>query len=155
MASASRNTAVQLRLLLLPDRKQRHRSKIRTVTNGAVHLMETVIFSRIESGASPSFSRPRFHWWKNSPSSPPCVPQVDGRRRRFCLLLLAGGGGEDELHSAGLRLRLYTSERLRRERLLGEAYLGLGALDLTREQQLVLPLVTKPSLKVRTLHPQT
>ena len=54
----------------------------------------------------------------------------------------------------GLRFRLYTSERLRRERLLGEAFLGLAslALDLQREQQLVLPLESKHGLKVSAIN---
>ena len=45
-----RNSPVQLRLLLLPDRKQRYRCKIRYVLNTGVQLMETVIFNRIEPG---------------------------------------------------------------------------------------------------------
>lgn len=45
-----RNSPVQLRLLLLPDRKQRHKTKIRYVVDSVVQLMETVIFNRIEPG---------------------------------------------------------------------------------------------------------
>lgn len=102
LTSASRNTSVQLRLLLLPDRKQRCKSKLRyTNEDGStVSLMETFVFSRIEPG---------------------------------------------ELSSTGIRLRLYCSERLRRERLLGEAFVGLASmtLDHQREQSLLVALETK------------
>jgi hypothetical protein len=102
LTSASRNTSVQLRLLLLPDRKQRCKSKLRYINEdgSTVTMMETFVFSRIEPG---------------------------------------------ELSSTGIRLRLYCSERLRRERLLGEAFVGLASLTLDhqREQSLLVALETK------------
>jgi hypothetical protein len=122
LTSASRNTSVQLRLLLLPDRKQRCKSKLRyTNEDGStVSLMETFVFSRIEPG---------------------------------------------ELSSTGIRLRLYCSERLRRERLLGEAFVGLASmtLDHQREQSILVALETKsgpfkvsldnrPSVRPSSLH---
>ena len=51
-----------------------------------------------------------------------------------------------ELASVGVRFRLYCSERLRRERLLGQAFVTLSTLltmdgiDPSREQQLVVHL---------------
>ena len=51
-----------------------------------------------------------------------------------------------ELASVGVRFRLYCSERLRRERLLGQAFVTLstllmdGSIDASREQQLVVHL---------------
>ncbi|XP_032792558.2 synaptotagmin-16 isoform X5 [Daphnia magna] len=102
LTSASRNTSIQLRLLLLPDRKQRCKSKLRYMNQdgSTVSLMETFVFNRIEPG---------------------------------------------ELNSTGIRLRLYCSERLRRERLLGEAFVGLASmtLDHQREQSLLVALETK------------
>lgn len=112
LTSASRNTSVQLRLLLLPDRKQRCKSKLRyTNEDGStVSLMETFVFSRIEPG---------------------------------------------ELSSTGIRLRLYCSERLRRERLLGEAFVGLASmtLDHQREQSLLVALETKSGPFKVSFHP--
>lgn len=109
LTSASRNTSIQLRLLLLPDRKQRCKSKLRYMNQdgSTVSLMETFVFNRIEPG---------------------------------------------ELNSTGIRLRLYCSERLRRERLLGEAFVGLASmtLDHQREQSLLVALETKSGpFKVR------
>lgn len=110
LTSFGRNSSVQLRLLLLPDRKQRCKSKLRYVNDpnssvsgnscSTVSMMETFVFSRIEPA---------------------------------------------ELSSTGIRLRLYSSERLRRERLLGEAFVGLAslALDHQREQSLLVALETK------------
>lgn len=112
LTSASRNTSVQLRLLLLPDRKQRCKSKLRyTNEDGStVSLMETFVFSRIEPG---------------------------------------------ELSSTGIRLRLYCSERLRRERLLGEAFVGLASmtLDHQREQSILVALETKSGPFKVSFHP--
>ena len=49
--AAGRNGSVQLRLLLLPDRKQRHKSKVRCVADdGTAHVSETFVFSRIDPG---------------------------------------------------------------------------------------------------------
>lgn len=103
-----RNSSVQMRLLLLPDRKQRCKSKLRyvpdpigaTINAMSVSVMETFVFSRIEPA---------------------------------------------ELSSTGIRLRLYCSERLRRERLLGEAFVGLASLTLDhqREQTIQVALETK------------
>lgn len=102
LTSAGRNSSVQLRLLLLPDRKQRCKSKLRFINEvgGTVPVMETFIFNRIDQA---------------------------------------------ELSSSGLRLRLYSSERLRRERLLGEAFVGLASLAVEhqREQSLLITLETK------------
>lgn len=103
VCTVGRNTSVQLRLLLLPERKQRHKSKMRFVTDGScVPVGETFVFNRIEPA---------------------------------------------ELCHTGVRLRLYGSERLRRERLLGEACVGLVAIGLEtqREQSLVVPLDFKPA----------
>ena len=98
LSQVGRNTSVQLRLLLLPDRKQRHKSKMRFVSDGSsVTISETFIFSKIEPA---------------------------------------------ELCHTGVRFRLYGSERLRRERLLGEASVGLVAIGLEtqREQPLIVTL---------------
>lgn len=109
LTSAGRNSSVQLRLLLLPDRKQRCKSKMRFINDvgGTVPVMESFVFNRIEPA---------------------------------------------ELNSTGLRLRLYSSERLRRERLLGEAFVGLASLTLDhqREQSVLVALETKncPPFKV-------
>lgn len=50
----------------------------------------------------------------------------------------------------GLRFRLYSNERLRRERLLGESFISLASLDLSvqREQQLTITLDSKVGIKV-------
>ena len=50
-----------------------------------------------------------------------------------------------DLSKGGIRLRLYSSERLRRERLLGEALVGLAslALHLQRQHQLLVTLNSK------------
>ena len=110
LSCVGRNSSVQMRLLLLPDRKQRCKSKVRYVpdpigaTVMSVSVMETFVFSRIEPA---------------------------------------------ELSSTGVRFRLYCSERLRRERLLGEAFVGLASLALLdREQLIQVALDTKFLAKV-------
>lgn len=51
-AGFNRNTSFQLRLLLLPERKQRHKTKLRYVSESGTTapIGETFIFSRIEPG---------------------------------------------------------------------------------------------------------
>lgn len=60
-------------------------------------------------------------------------------------------GDIGDLSSMAVRLRLYSNERLRRERLLGQAVVGLAslALDLQREQQLLVTLDSNKSSVVQ------
>ena len=49
-AAARYSNCVQLRLLLLPERKQRHKTKIRYVNASDVTVMDTVVFDRFQNG---------------------------------------------------------------------------------------------------------
>jgi len=46
----------------------------------------------------------------------------------------------EEVNNMGLRVRLYGCERLRKERLIGEAYVSFATVDLELETNLWLPL---------------
>ena len=54
-AAARLSNCVQLRLLLLPERKQRHKTKIRYVNATDVTVMDTVLFDRLQNGISIHF----------------------------------------------------------------------------------------------------
>ncbi|XP_055906060.1 synaptotagmin-14 [Eupeodes corollae] len=86
-------THTQIRLLMLPNKKQKHKTKIR-------------------SGESPQFME-SFLLHRVNP---------------------------EEVNSMGLRIRLYGCERMRKERLIGEAVVSFAAIDLELETNLWLPL---------------
>lgn len=46
----------------------------------------------------------------------------------------------EEVNNMGLRVRIYGCERLRKERLIGEAYVSFATIDLQLETNLWLPL---------------
>ncbi|XP_061401821.1 synaptotagmin-14 [Musca vetustissima] len=83
----------QVRLLMLPNKKQKHKTKIRSGENP--QYMESFLLHRVTP---------------------------------------------EEVNNMGLRVRLYGCERLRKERLIGEAYVSFATIDLELETNLWLPL---------------
>ncbi|KAI9584919.1 hypothetical protein GQX74_006814 [Glossina fuscipes] len=86
-------THTQVRLLMLPNKKQKHKTKIRSGENP--QYMESFLLHRVTP---------------------------------------------EEVNNMGLRVRLYGCERLRKERLIGEAYCSFATIDLELETNLWLPL---------------
>lgn len=73
----------QVRILLLPNKKQRYKTKVKSGQNPV--YQESFIFNRIPL---------------------------------------------EEVHSMGIRIRLYGVERMRRERMIGESIIGFASLNL-------------------------
>ncbi|XP_058444591.1 synaptotagmin-14 isoform X2 [Malaya genurostris] len=93
-AKASQSTThTQVRLLMLPSKKQKHKTKIRSGENP--QFMESFLLHRVNP---------------------------------------------EEVNSMGLRIRVYGCERMRRERLIGEAIISFANIDLELETNLWLPL---------------
>lgn len=86
----------QVRLLMLPSKKQKHKTRIRPGENP--QFMESFLLHRVNP---------------------------------------------EEVNSMGLRVRLYGCERMRRERLIGEAVVSFASIDLELETNLWLPLEPK------------
>ncbi|XP_030370791.1 synaptotagmin-16 [Scaptodrosophila lebanonensis] len=86
-------THTQVRLLMLPNKKQKHKTKIRSGENP--QYMESFLLHRVNP---------------------------------------------EDVNNMGLRVRLYGCERLRKERLIGEAYVSFSTVDLELETNLWLPL---------------
>ncbi|KAH8369484.1 hypothetical protein KR009_012377 [Drosophila setifemur] len=86
-------THTQVRMLMLPNKKQKHKTKIRSGENP--QYMENFLLHRVNP---------------------------------------------EEVNNMGLRVRLYGCERLRKERLIGEAYVSFATVDLELETNLWLPL---------------
>ncbi|XP_037940853.1 synaptotagmin-14-like [Teleopsis dalmanni] len=86
-------THTQVRLLMLPSKKQKHKTKIRSGENP--QYMESFLLHRVNP---------------------------------------------EEVNGMGLRVRVYGCERLRKERLVGEAYVSFATIDLELETNLWLPL---------------
>ena len=124
---------VQLRLLLLPERKQRHKTKIRYVNATDVTVMDTVLFDRLQTGTFSCFHCGLADFFKS------CGTPI------YSLMNLSTDWNEGDWGKLAIRFRLYSTERLRRERLLGEALVSLAslALDIHREQRLLVILDSK------------
>ncbi|ALC47185.1 Syt14 [Drosophila busckii] len=88
-----RKMTVHVRLLMLPNKKQKHKTKIRSGENP--QYMESFLLHRVNP---------------------------------------------EDVNNMGLRVRLYGCERLRKERLIGEAYVSFATVDLELETNLWLPL---------------
>ncbi|KAH8295034.1 hypothetical protein KR018_006285 [Drosophila ironensis] len=86
-------THTQVRMLMLPTKKQKHKTKIRSGENP--QFLESFLLHRVNP---------------------------------------------EEVNNMGLRVRLYGCERLRKERLIGEAYVSFATVDLELETNLWLPL---------------
>nr|XP_016932329.2 synaptotagmin-14 [Drosophila suzukii] len=86
-------THTQVRMLMLPSKKQKLKTKIRSGENP--QYMESFLLHRVNP---------------------------------------------EEVNNMGLRVRLYGCERLRKERLIGEAYVSFATVDLELETNLWLPL---------------
>ncbi|KAH8414318.1 hypothetical protein KR215_002994, partial [Drosophila sulfurigaster] len=86
-------THTQVRMLMLPNKKQKHKTKIRSGENP--QYMESFLLHRVNP---------------------------------------------EDVNNMGLRVRLYGCERLRKERLIGEAYVSFATVDLELETNLWLPL---------------
>lgn len=91
----------QVRLLMLPSKKQKHKTKIRTGENP--QYMESFLLHRVNP---------------------------------------------EEVNSMGLRVRVYGCERMRRERLIGEAIVSFATIDLELETNLWLSLEPKANTTV-------
>lgn len=57
----------------------------------------------------------------------------------------------EEVNNMGLRVRIYGCERLRKERLIGEAYVSFATIDLELETNLWLPLEPRSTASVSIL----
>ncbi|KAH8340274.1 hypothetical protein KR074_011914 [Drosophila pseudoananassae] len=86
-------THTQVRMLMLPTKKQKLKTKIRSGENP--QYMESFLLHRVNP---------------------------------------------EDVNNMGLRVRLYGCERLRKERLIGEAYVSFATVDLELETNLWLPL---------------
>ncbi|XP_017119864.1 synaptotagmin-1 isoform X2 [Drosophila elegans] len=86
-------THTQVRMLMLPSKKQKLKTRIRSGENP--QYMESFLLHRVNP---------------------------------------------EEVNNMGLRVRLYGCERLRKERLIGEAYVSFATVDLELETNLWLPL---------------
>lgn len=84
---------LKVRMLMLPNKKQKHKTKIRSGENP--QYMESFLLHRVNP---------------------------------------------EDVNNMGLRVRLYGCERLRKERLIGEAYVSFATVDLELETNLWLPL---------------
>ncbi|XP_044250653.1 synaptotagmin-14 [Drosophila takahashii] len=91
--SSGQPTHTQVRMLMLPSKKQKLKTKIRSGENP--QYMESFLLHRVNP---------------------------------------------EEVNNMGLRVRLYGCERLRKERLIGEAYVSFATVDLELETNLWLPL---------------
>ncbi|KAJ8713903.1 hypothetical protein PYW08_007523 [Mythimna loreyi] len=98
----------QVRVVLLPLKKQKYKSKIRNGENP--QYMESFVFHKINP---------------------------------------------EDVHGLGLRIRIYGCERMRRQRLLGEAAVSFATLNLELENSLWMQLMPRqhhqPSLQVNKL----
>ncbi|XP_002070583.3 synaptotagmin-14 [Drosophila willistoni] len=91
--ATGQQTHTQVRMLMLPNKKQKHKTKIRSGENP--QYMESFLLHRVNP---------------------------------------------EDVNNMGLRVRLYGCERLRKERLIGEAYVSFATVDLELETNLWLPL---------------
>lgn len=98
------STHTQVRLLMLPHKKQKHKTKIRSGENP--QFMESFLLHRVNP---------------------------------------------EEVNSMGLRIRVYGCERMRRERLIGEAIVSFANIDLELETNLWLPLEPKSNAAVSSI----
>ncbi|XP_055680136.1 synaptotagmin-16 isoform X2 [Lutzomyia longipalpis] len=89
-------TYTQIRLLILPSKKQKHKTKIRTGENP--QFMESFLLHRVNP---------------------------------------------EEVNSMGLRIRVYSCARMRREHLIGESIVKFGSIDLEYEANMWLTLEPK------------
>ncbi|GAB0088319.1 synaptotagmin-14 [Sergentomyia squamirostris] len=96
LRGASQVTYTQIRLLILPSKKQKHKTKIRTGENP--QFMESFLLHRINP---------------------------------------------EEVNSMGLRIRVYSCARMRREHLIGESIVKFGSIDLEYEANMWLILEPK------------
>jgi synaptotagmin-14/16 len=94
-------THTQVRLLMLPSKKQKHKTKIRSGENP--QFMESFLLHRVNP---------------------------------------------EEVNSMGIRIRVYGCERMRRERLIGEAVVSFATIDLELETNLWLPLEPRSNVNV-------
>ena len=98
------STHTQVRLVMLPSKKQKHKTKIRSGENP--QFMESFLLHRVNP---------------------------------------------EEVNSMGLRIRVYGCERMRRERLIGEAIVSFATVDLELETNLWLPLEPRNNVTVSGL----
>lgn len=110
-------THTQVRLLILPSKKQKHKTKIR-------------------SGENPQF----MERWDNLEKVWSVLKLI---RNIFSFLLHRVN--PEEVNSMGLRVRVYGCERMRRERLIGETIISFATIDLELETNLWLPLEPRNS----------
>ncbi|CAH1121855.1 unnamed protein product [Ceutorhynchus assimilis] len=89
-------TNTQVRLILLPSKKQKHKTKIRSGENP--QFMESFLLHRVNP---------------------------------------------EDVNSMGIRLRLYSCERMRRERLIGESVVGFANINLELENNFWLAMESR------------
>ncbi|XP_059611849.1 synaptotagmin-16 isoform X2 [Phlebotomus argentipes] len=96
LRGAGQVTYTQIRLLILPSKKQKHKTKIRTGENP--QFMESFLLHRVNP---------------------------------------------EEVNSMGLRIRVYSCARMRREHLIGESIVKFSSIDLEYEANMWLTLEPK------------
>lgn len=97
----TQSTHTQVRILMLPSKKQKHKTKIRSGENP--QFMESFLLHRVNP---------------------------------------------EEVNSMGVRVRVYGCERMRRERLIGEAIVSFSSIDLELETNLWLSLEPRANVAV-------
>lgn len=100
----TQSTLTQVRILMLPSKKQKHKTKIRSGENP--QFMESFLLHRVNP---------------------------------------------EEVNSMGVRVRVYGCERMRRERLIGEAIVSFSSIDLELETNLWLSLEPRANAAVSFL----
>lgn len=100
----TQSTHTQVRILMLPSKKQKHKTKIRSGQNP--QFMESFLLHRVNP---------------------------------------------EEVNSMGIRVRVYGCERMRRERLIGEAIVSFSSIDLELETNLWLSLEPRANVAVSSL----
>lgn len=74
-----------------------------------------------------------------------------GENPQFMESFLLHRVNPEEVNSMGIRVRVYGCERMRRERLIGEAIVSFASIDLDLETNLWLSLEPRANTMVRLL----
>ena len=109
----SKQTLVQIHLTVLPNKKIRFRTRPKPIDNA---MFAEEFFCKVSPG---SFSRLVLFFFNF---------------RCFCFYF-----HEENIQIQGLRFRLYTSERFKREKLLAEAIICFGSVNLEEDMCKIIP----------------
>lgn len=150
---------------MLPSKKQKHKTKIRTGENP--QFIESFLLHRVNPEEGNKYKqrngmRTRFYANANATflfsfiKKRPILYLNDCINHLVCfylLLLLVLHWHRTHVsivNSMGLRVRVYGCERMRRERLIGESIVSFATIDLELETNLWLPLEPRANATVST-----